>query len=80
MWLTLFNLLISLLLGVIRRLEAQQQLDRARTEVAYELVSKANDLITGVDTIVSGVSHDPADVVRDPANRDKSQPGSGGTS
>lgn len=80
MWLTLFNLLVSLLLGVIRRLEAQQQLDRARTEVAYELIRKANDLVTGVDDIVSTVSHEPADVVRDPANRDKSEPRSGGTS
>jgi len=76
-WLAIFNTLCKLVLEALRRLEAKQQLDRARTEAAYELIKKANEMVNDVPAIVKSVSNSPADIVSDGANRDRTTDSTG---
>lgn len=77
MWLTLFNLVLQLALGLLRQVERKQQLEAARVEAAFEFLRKADEMVNDVDAIVAGVRHEPDDILHDSANRDRPAKGNG---
>lgn len=76
---TVFTLILSLALELVRYLQRREDYDKAKLAAAAELMERANELVKRAATFRADVDHGPDAVVQDEFNRDERKPNGNGT-